>query len=106
MSEAHGKGAARPVQPQAIQNPENPAMDESADAGEFPQRKRFSSIRWACLLGCSRKTIERTIETNNIPYRKVGDLMFVDSDDLWGNLPVIRPADNKKPRGGNRRRKE
>lgn len=106
MSERHDRDAMRHTQPQTTQFHQNCMVSRIDQEGEFPQYGRFSSDWWAHRLRCSQRTVERKVKEYNIPYRKFGDVMYIEASDCWNALPVILPAGEKKPHGGNRRKKE
>lgn len=98
MSERHDRDVARPLQPQATQIITNPMPPDQNSVGEFPQSGRFSSSRWAAILGCNKRTVEKYVEIHKVRYRKPGDQMFIEAADFWAALPVIQPKYKPKPK--------
>jgi hypothetical protein len=87
-------------------NPPNDlALATAGAGGVFPTAGRFSAKVWALLLGCNEDTVRGYVRDFDIPYRMPGREMFIEANDFWAVLPVVRPSDTKPKRGGNRRKK-
>jgi hypothetical protein len=73
-----------------------PIILHPPESGEFPQFGRYSADRWANILNCTRKTIDRLIERHNIRHKRAGDVVLIDAVVLWAALPDVVPDDKPK----------
>lgn len=97
MSKAHDRERASQMQAQNPQTTEILLVSQpSPGGGEIPMRGRFTATRWANILGCTRKTVERYVEKYDIEYRPFGDAWIIDAVELWSKLPPVVPSKRSK----------
>jgi hypothetical protein len=93
VDETHDKGRTPRMQEQ------NALFLQDLDGGEIPLKGIFSIDRWAKKLERCRKTLERELQKNRIPHKRVCGTIYIDAEDLW----KYSPGENQREEGKRRR---
>lgn len=76
------------------------------DQCKWPQCDRYRDLYWAALNGVSVRTFRELVYESGIPYRRVGQNIWVDASDMEDGLPKLSGTPPTKARRPTLQRKK
>lgn len=82
------------------QKSRNEVAELNWDQCKWPQCDRYRDLYWAALNGVSVRTLRELVYESGIPYRRVGQNIWIDAEDMETGLPKLSgtpPTKNRRP---------